>query len=393
MRLARLLIFCLGVLILVTDARPVFAQAWDMIEEQQDRQIRERGGGNTGLIDMLFGGSRRERSRRTVEPGGTGSRDAVTATPRITLIEKDAEAGVVVVIGDTLATQIAIGLTELYTDEPSVVVEDRSDGASGLVRTDRRNWFDAVPEILATPRLAAVVIVVGLNDGQDLRGDDGPVPFGTDAWMNEYRSRVSGLALALSTRAVPIIWVGLPPVRPAQLGERLQLINRLLREGTLGTAATYVDVFTAFADANGHYTRQGPDMDGQNRNMRSSDGIHFTSAGRVRFAHFVERFIPRGANEQRLAALGIQAAVYQGSALSEDGIGPIVSLEAAPGSAIALDVDPDEVLPRDENAVARLVEGQALPTLAGRADDFSWPPQAALPARPAQHPANEFDGL
>ena len=43
----------------------------------------------------------------------------------------------------------------------------------------------------------------------------------------------------------------------------------------------------------GRYTVEGPDFEGQIRRLRSADGVHFTKAGAIKLAHYVERELRR----------------------------------------------------------------------------------------------------
>ena len=51
----------------------------------------------------------------------------------------------------------------------------------------------------------------------------------------------------------------------------------------------YVDVWDGFVDENNRYSLHGPDVEGQTRRLRAYDGVHFTSYGARKLAHYVER--------------------------------------------------------------------------------------------------------
>jgi hypothetical protein len=72
----------------------------------------------------------------------------------------------------------------------------------------------------------------------------------------------------------------------------------------------------------GNYTRAGPNMAGQVEDLRRADGIFFNRAGREKFAHFVERFVPR--DGQVGPEPEVSSVVFEGSNLSDDGIGPVI---------------------------------------------------------------------
>jgi uncharacterized protein len=77
-------------------------------------------------------------------------------------------ASTIVVIGDSLADWLAYGLEEIYADQPQLGVERRIRPNSGLIHYEPRNdtleWSQAVKDILATEKPAAIVVMLGLND-------------------------------------------------------------------------------------------------------------------------------------------------------------------------------------------------------------------------------------
>ena len=82
-------------------------------------------------------------------------------------------ASTVVVIGDSLADWLAYGLEEIYADQPQLGVERRIRPNSGLIHYEPRNdtleWSQAIKDILATEKPAAIVVMLGLNDRVPLK--------------------------------------------------------------------------------------------------------------------------------------------------------------------------------------------------------------------------------
>ena len=70
-------------------------------------------------------------------------------------------------------------------------------------------------------------------------------------------------------------------------------LNELYKERAEKAGAHYVDIWDAFADVDGQYDAYGPDINGQNAKLRTSDGIHFTKAGSRKLAQFLEAEIKR----------------------------------------------------------------------------------------------------
>jgi hypothetical protein len=181
---------------------------------------------------------------------------------------------------------------------------------------------------------------------------------------------VSSFALTLVTEGHPVIFVGLPPMGDPAVNEDIRLINQVIEEAVAPTRARFVSVYSGFADLAGNYTRAGPNMAGQVENLRRADGIFFNRAGREKFAHFVERFVPRDGRVGPEPE--VSSVVFEGSNLSADGIGPVILMTS--GFA-----DPTATLAHDARArscrksrkrVSGFLRGAALPAPEGRADNF-----------------------
>jgi hypothetical protein len=82
-------------------------------------------------------------------------------------------ASTIVVIGDSFADWLAYGLEEVYADQPQLGVERRIRPNSGLIHYEPRNdaleWPQAIKDILATEKPAAIVVMLGLNDRVPLK--------------------------------------------------------------------------------------------------------------------------------------------------------------------------------------------------------------------------------
>ena len=200
----------------------------------------------------------------------------------------------VLVIGDTLAGQIAEGLEDSLQDRADVAVENKAKADSGLVRTDFYDWPKAAGELLAADAKVMVgVVVLGPNDRQVIReGEITHEPL-SERWLQLYKARIEAIASAFSARRVPLIWVGAPPMQNPRLSTDLTTLNDLFRKGTEATGGQFVDLWEAYVDTENRYTAMGPDVNGQIARLRLGDGVHFTKAGARKAAHFVDVVIRR----------------------------------------------------------------------------------------------------
>jgi hypothetical protein len=79
----------------------------------------------------------------------------------------------VMVLGDGMADWLAYGLEEAYSEQPDMGVTRRIKTNSGLIKYqpkgDPADWAAAAKGILATERVDAIVVMLGLNDRSPLR--------------------------------------------------------------------------------------------------------------------------------------------------------------------------------------------------------------------------------
>jgi hypothetical protein len=226
-----------------------------------------------------------------------------------------------------------------------------------------------------------------------------PVPggsyeFHTDPWATLYAKRIDDMITALKSKGVPIVWVGLPAIRgPKSTGE-MSYLDELYRERAEKAGLVYVDIWDGFVDEQGRYAVQGPDFEGQIRRLRAADGVHFTKAGAVKLASYVDRELRRvmSTHIAPVALPAPEAASKPGTVGTRPDVGPVLPLsssQADSGDLAGAGARSNAAL-SDPTAVKVLNRGDPLPAPAGRADDFSWPrpgPSASAAPEIAPQPA------
>jgi hypothetical protein len=304
------------------------------------------------------------------------------------------------VVGDSLATLAADGLTEAFADKPEIAVVNKAREPSGLVRDDYFDWSKTSLE-LATgkDKMDFVVAMFGVNDVQASR--DGAETF-SDRWLTQYRQHVQGVLAPFQNAHIPLAWVGLPPMRSEKFNAAVIKLNEIYREEVEKAGDKYIDIWDAFTDQNGQYDAFGPNIDGQSVKLRGIDGIHLTKAGSRKLAHFLEaeirRVFDKNAPQTELANLppdiehaadDINAQIRRemGAAPASAPAtgaapqappkrlaGPILSLTArplSPGGALA--TRDAKIASGTDEAARELRVGDPVASRNGRADDFSWP--------------------
>jgi uncharacterized protein len=341
----------------------------------------------------------------------------------------------IIVIGDSMADWLGYGLDELYADQPEMGVDRKIRPASGLIRYDAKNealdWPQAIKDTLAGEKPDAIVVMLGLNDRSPLR-DKTPPPaatkpaqganqtanqasnqgasqpprdkaaepadteappnaaqadaqhpapggsydFHTDQWAALYGKRIDEMVAALKSKGAPIVWVGLPAIRGTKSTGDISYLDELYREHAEKAGIVYVDIWDGFVDDQGRYAVQGPDFEGQTRRLRTADGVHFTKAGAVKLASYVDRDLRRVLSNHvvPVALPGPEAAPKPAAGGGRPDVGPVVPLATGGGESGELAGSGRPVqMTADPVATKVLSRGGAVTAPAGRADDFSWP--------------------
>lgn len=382
-----------------------FAFAQQKKQEQQgERQKRPN------FLQLLFGGGlrkqqglfgRKEKKPKTqrviVSPqpknrtgGASGTARLPPAAPKA-IIVKSPDAAKILVTGDFMADGLHWGLEQAYASNPNAVFVNKASGLSGVVRDDVVNWPEALGQFIEEFKPAAVVMLVGMNDRQQMRLASGRVAKLSDPWKVEYDQRVDAAVKAVRSRNVPLIWLGLPPVKSGAMNTDYLVFNEVYRTKVEAGGGRFVDVWDGFTNAEGQFVSAGPDINGQIVRLRNSDGINMTRSGMSKLAFYAEKEL------RRTLGLGAESEI---ASLSPDGSLAVPEPQydpAATGRTIVIGLDSPQADGGDELEGAEgfledkssgssmshaLVEkGAAYEPRPGRIDAGWGPPQAA-PGKP-----------
>ncbi|MER8662332.1 DUF459 domain-containing protein [Mesorhizobium sp. M1148] len=307
--------------------------------------------------------------------------------PSAPIVEKTPDARVVLVIGDFMANGLAEGLETAFADNANIRIVERANGSSGFVRDDVYNWPEQVKSLVESERPAAVVVMLGSNDRQQMRVNDVREQPRSENWTKEYERRTEALGKALAATKVPYLWVGMPAFKTPKMTSDMLAFNDIYHSAAEKNGGEFVDVWDGFVDENGAFVSTGPDINGQAVRLRSDDGINVSKAGKRKLAFYTEKPLAKilglAAPGSVVTAAAPAAAPVEAPSLPA---APIVVDRTVPmllndpaldggtellGAAAAPKANPD--LPGEK----LILEGKAPEASPGRADDFSWPPKAA----------------
>ncbi|MBX3578929.1 MAG: DUF459 domain-containing protein [Rhizobiaceae bacterium] len=331
-------------------------------------------------MEMLFGGSKVEKkeavTKNRTKPKKKSTVAKAPAEPA-PLVKLDT-AKPILVVGDFLGAGLANGLNSVFSQNPGVKVVERTQGSSGFARVDVYDWPSEVKVLMRAERPAAVIVLIGANDRQQIRVDkDRLEPMSAD-WVKEYTARATAMAAAVREQKVPLIWVGLPSFKSSKMSQDAITMNDIFRQAIATAGGIYVDVWDGFVDERGGFAASGPDINGQPARLRAADGVNLAKAGERKIAYYVERHLQKLIAGETLPAL--------------DPLGPgAPPIVAFPGGIALIDrtvpvslVDPEldgggELLgmsatskPTEPESLGDklAIEGVAPAAQRGRADDF-----------------------
>ena len=324
---------------------------------------------------------RRQQQRRrppVAQKAITPTRTAPVA-PAEPVVQKLDSAQKILVVGDFLAGGLGDGLTAAFEASPGVVVEARSNVSSGLVRDDYYNWPGELPKMIDELKPAMVVVMIGANDRQQMVTDVGKEKFRTDGWFTEYQRRVLAFGKEITSRKIPLLWVGLPAFESDSMTSDAVQMNQLYRNQMESIGGEFIDIWDGFVDENGKFIVTGSDVNGQQVRLRTTDGVNLTQAGRRKLAFYVEKPARRILGTQaspdlvRLDSGNLPALTLptnpiehtQPISLSDPNLdGGAELLGASRAMPVTLTKSPRDLL---------VEQGEMAPAPAGRIDDYRMP--------------------
>lgn len=152
--------------------------------------------------------------------------------------------------------------------------------SSGIARPDFFDWPKHLAQTMAQQDPDVVVMMIGANDGQDIKVDGRFMGFGTSAWAEVYSARVGQAMDVMAVDGRRVYWVGLPIARSEKYASKMKTLNAIYRaEADKRDGVEYIDTWALFANSSGAYSAYLKDASGKSQLMRRDDGIHLTVAG------------------------------------------------------------------------------------------------------------------
>lgn len=152
---------------------------------------------------------------------------------------------------------------------------------TGLARPDFVDWSVVARQQAATYHPEAVVVLMGGNDFQNMTLPNGQFfQAPTPAWTREYQRRAA-ICMRVWTRggARRVYWLSIPPARVPAWAYADSQINLALKRAAAQVPGTeYLDIQGPITN-HGRYADFVADGHGQSVLVRTTDGVHITTAG------------------------------------------------------------------------------------------------------------------
>ncbi len=185
------------------------------------------------------------------------------------------------IMGDSMVQFFGHVMVGLADDTGVIEATSEHQLSSGLSRPDFYDWPSRIVEYLAAQDPHAVVLMFGGNDAQAIAADGQIKRLFSDAWMEEYSSRVGHVMDLVTTDPDRVVlWVGQPIMEDEVYDSRMQQVNEIFSaEAAKRDRVRYVDTRELFRGADGGFSRYVADADGQLTDVRLSDGVHLSTVG------------------------------------------------------------------------------------------------------------------
>jgi len=198
-------------------------------------------------------------------------------------------AGDVLIIGDSMMKSVAREFKKQGAAQ-KLSVDSYTSIGSGLARLDLLDWNKKAAELIGEHKPKTVVVMMGVNDNQSMRGAGGTISFGTPAWDIEYGRRCGKLMdVLLANGDRKVVWLGLPCMREKKPDADAKVISRIImQQAAARPNVVFIATYNMFSK-DGKYSAYIIKKGGMPLDVRDDDGIHFNRNGA---RYIAERVLP-----------------------------------------------------------------------------------------------------
>jgi hypothetical protein len=190
-------------------------------------------------------------------------------------------------VGDSLAQNYWAGVSRLVAGDSclksNVDLGRFGKPATGLANSAYFNWLREIRRVSDTYHPTVTVITIGLNDRQGIIEPNGAAILRTAPnWPDKYRQQIREfLDGAVAAKGI-VLFVGLPVMRDGYFNTDMAAKNAMYAEAVARLGAPnvrYLEPWKLNRSGAETYSLTAPDRSGKAVQIRTSDGVHFTSGG------------------------------------------------------------------------------------------------------------------
>lgn len=193
----------------------------------------------------------------------------------------------VLVIGDSLGTDLAGGLGYQLETSHRVTLVQKGKSETGLSNGWFYNWPRHLRAFLKQYHPQLLIVFLGGNDEQGMNVHGRAAAFATPAWRTQYATNVATMMHEATRAGSAVLWVGMPIMSPNGYRQGMQVVNGIFAaQAAKMPRVTFLPTWNLMANAQGQF-KFSAWVNGKYQPVRASDGIHLTAVGQNVIATYV----------------------------------------------------------------------------------------------------------
>ena len=276
----------------------VFGQPEASLSSYRDNSVSVPAGLGNGSSTAELGSAQIKNepvASSTLAASATSSASAVHANagslrqvgetpPPVSNAAKKAAPFRILIVGDSfVAAGGGLGdpLERTLLNFKDSVVTRQGKVSSGLSRADYFDWPTLAQKLITQYEPNVDIMMFGANDGNPVIDARGKVlaSYGSANWDDQYRQRIGQMLDMFIAAHAEIFVIGEPIMKSQKLSQTMKHINSLNEEEAKKYPnAHFIPIWNLLTDKNGNYTDYLLDKSGNERLIRTSDGVHLRQA-------------------------------------------------------------------------------------------------------------------
>lgn len=187
----------------------------------------------------------------------------------------------VLLTGDSLMESMGPQLKECLNGYRGLSLIPVGKKSTGLCRPDFYNWPAALKTYLNVHRPDLVIMWVGTNDNQNVKGAPSTGGLLTDDWKRAYYGKMYEIMALCARSGARLIFIGPPVLGDPGADAEMRGIARVMEEVCRYHRVPFLNTRPVLGDSRGNYRQRAFNERGEEVMIRYADRVHITEAGNV----------------------------------------------------------------------------------------------------------------